>query len=74
MTPEPTWRQRLLLRTSRLLITGVLVASAFLLVFGLGSLGVASQSTMSSLFCGIITGLFTLTSVVLTINQLVLSR
>ncbi|PSP63634.1 hypothetical protein BRC77_06360 [Halobacteriales archaeon QH_8_64_26] len=75
--PRPTWRQRLLLQTSRLLITAVLVGSAFLLLLGLSSLGVigvTSRSTMSSVFSGVITGLFTLTSIVLTINQLVLSR
>ncbi|MDN4015282.1 hypothetical protein QX233_22800, partial [Chryseobacterium gambrini] len=62
---------------NRLFITGALVATAFFLIFGLGRLGivgVSSRSTMCSLFSGVITGLFTLTSVVLTINQLILSR
>lgn len=77
MTPVTSLKRTILLDASRAGVAGALLAGVFAIVFWLGAtgtVGVASASTVSSLFSAIITGIFTLVSVVLAINQIVLSR
>ncbi|WP_435332962.1 hypothetical protein [Haloarchaeobius sp. TZWWS8] len=76
----PGWRrfrQSVLLGADRRLVWTSLVLAMFLFVFGMGwagLLGVTKSSAVTPVFSATITGVFTIVSIVLSINQLVLSR
>jgi hypothetical protein len=75
--PVARLRRWLLLDAPRALIAGGLLASTVLLIAGLGwadLIGVTRVGPVRSLFGAIVTGVFTVVSIVLAINQLVLSR
>ncbi|MFC7068914.1 hypothetical protein [Halobaculum lipolyticum] len=70
-------RRWTLLDGRRSVVAAVPVVATVGVVFGLGAvgvLGVTGSGPVSSLFGAVITGVFTLVSIVLAINQLVLSR
>lgn len=70
-------RRWLLLEANRFGITVVLLLAVVVVVYGLGALdviGVARSAPVRTLFGAVVTGVFTVVSIVLAINQLVLSR
>ncbi|NKE35309.1 hypothetical protein GWG54_05665 [Natronococcus sp. JC468] len=68
---------RLLLRWNRIVVTVALTVGAFLLLVGVHALGLVSSvndATMTRISQGLIAGTFSLVTLVVTVNQLILSR
>lgn len=69
--------RKLLLEADRLALAGVVLVVVFGTVLAAtrtGFVGVTKVGPMRNLFAGVVTGVFTLVSIILAINQLVLSR
>lgn len=74
---DDSWRRTVLLEADRLHVAAAVLGSIFLVVLSLTWLdvvGVVRTGPMRNLFAGVVTGVFTVVSIILAINQLVLSR